>query len=55
MLSVSAGEPADKDKKQEETPMKKYLVLIAALILMLTSMALADNVPTPHFGTQTET
>ena len=35
--------------------MKKYLVLIAALILTLTSMALADNVPTPHFGTQTET
>lgn len=35
--------------------MKKYLVMMMTLILMLTSMALADNVPTPHFGTQTET
>ena len=35
--------------------MKKFLTLIVALILMLTSAALAENVPAPHFGTQTET
>ena len=35
--------------------MKKFLALIAALILTLTSTALAENVPTPHFGSQAET
>ena len=35
--------------------MKKFLTLIVALILMLSSAALAENVPAPHFGTQTET
>ena len=34
--------------------MKKFLTWIAALTLMLTSAAFAENVPTPHFGTQTE-
>ena len=34
--------------------MKKFLTLIIALTLMLTSVALAENVPTPNFGTRTE-
>lgn len=35
--------------------MKKFLTLIVALTLTLTSVALAENVPTPQFGSQTET
>lgn len=35
--------------------MKKFLTWITALTLMLTSAAFAENVPTPHFGPQTET
>ena len=34
--------------------MKKFLILMAALTL-LTTVALAENVPTPNFGPQTET
>ena len=35
--------------------MKKFLALIAALTLMMTSIAFAEGVPAPHFGGQTET
>ena len=35
--------------------MKKFLTLIVALTLMLTSAAFAENVPTPQFGSQAET
>ncbi len=35
--------------------MKKFLTMTLALSLLLSSAALAENVPTPHFGSQSET
>ena len=53
---VSRGEPAEEEtKNEEEKPMKKFLALIAALTLMMTGIVLAEGVPAPHFGGQTET
>ena len=52
---ASRKEPAEEEtKNEEEKPMKKFLALIAALTLMMTGIALAENVPNPDADTQPE-